>query len=293
MAPTKRTASPAPARAPVTRAKATAAKPLATALSQSRTSLKLLNWFDPTFLFLTSTFVSVLFIEADDSTKTLWVSAPTAAQALGHFFDPAVFIGVLEFMAFLYFARDARKTLTRAQSLAMHWHLWNGIIIYTMMDGLNGAFSEYGFLPLLHERGYRMVDRRYRRHIIGKPPDGPSEYEVILARTVNATEVIVYSWMSIMAAVGVATRARWHKTLEMIVLTMASYGTVVFVLPDMLDGCLNMQPMGVRECLPPLTPFYFFYVYFGVVINWIWFLVPLGMLAVNVKRDFDASRRSK
>ena len=167
----------------------------------------------------------------------------------------------------------------------MHWHLCNGILIYTMMDGLNGAFSEYGFLPLLHERGYRMVDRRYRRHLIGQP-NGPSAYEVHVARTVNAMEVIVYSWMSIMAAVGIATRATWHRTLELMVLTMACYGTVVFVLPDFFDGCLNMQPMGVAECYPPLTPFYFFYVYFGVAINWIWFGVPLGMLVVNVRRDF-------
>lgn len=200
---------------------------------------------------------------------------------------------VIAVAAFLYFARGARKPLTSSQSLALHWHLWNGIIIYTMMDGLNGAFSEYGFLPLLHERGYRMVDRRYRRHLTGQPPHGPSEYEVLVARTVNAAEVLVYSWMSIMAAVGVITRARWHKTLELMVLTMASYGTVVFVVPDMLDGCLNMQPMGVRECFPPLTPFYFFYVYFGVVINWIWFLVPIGMLATNVMRDFAASRKTK
>ena len=221
------------------------------------------------------------------------LSMPTASQALGHFLDPAVVIGLFEFAAFCYFARGAKKPLSRTQSLALHWHLWNGILIYTMMDGLNGAFSEYGFLPLLHERGYRMVDRRYRRHLIGKPPQGPSEYEVLVARTVNATEVLVYSWMSIMAAVGIATRARWHKTLELMVLTMAAYGTVVFVVPDMLDGCLNMQPMGVRECLPPLTPFYFFYVYFGVVINWIWFLVPLAMLVTNVKRDFDASGKSK
>ena len=35
---------------------------------------------------------------------------------------------------------------------------------------------------------------------------------------------------------------------------MAAYGAVVFVVPDMLDGCLNMQPMGVADCAPPLTP---------------------------------------
>ena len=159
-----------------------------------------------------------------------------------------------------------------------------------MMDGLNGAFSEYGFLPLLHKRGYQLVDRRYRRHLMGQPPLGPSAYEVAVARTVNAAEVLVYSWMSIMAAVGVATRAKWHRSLELIVLTMAAYGTVVFVVPDLFDGCLNMQPIGKAECLPPLTPFYFFYVYFGVVINWIWFGVPVAMLVARVRSDFRSGK---
>ena len=260
---------------------------LITKIKQSLTSITLLNWKDPTFLFLAPTFFSVLFITPDDSTKTLEFGLPSASMALDYILDAAVAVGVIEFAAFCYYARNAKGGLTKAQSLALHWHLWNGIIIYTMMDGLNGAFSEYGpFLPLMHERGYRNVDRRYRRHLIGKPPMGPSMYEVAVARTVNATEVLVYSWMSIMAAVGIATRAKWSKTIEIIVLTLACYGTIIFVLPDFFDGCLNMQPIGVKECSPAFTPYYAFYVYFGLGINIIWLCVPLGMLIVNVRRDF-------
>ena len=120
---------------------------------------------------------------------------------------------------------------------------------------------------------------------------GRGRYEAAVARTVNAAEVLVYSWMSLMAAVGIAKRAKWHKTIELIVLTMASYGAIVFVVPDMLDGCVNMQPIGERNCFPPLTPFYFFYVYFGVTINFIWFLVPLSMLFVHIRRDFASTKK--
>jgi hypothetical protein len=76
------------------------------------------------------------------------------------------------------------------------------------MDGLNGAFSEFGFMPLLHEKGYQMVDRRYRRHLIGTP-EGPSQYEANVARTLNAMELFVYSWMSFLVAVGMCKRAKW------------------------------------------------------------------------------------
>jgi hypothetical protein len=248
--------------------------------------MRLLNWKDPTFLFLFNTFWSVLFIEADDAAKTLSPRLPYLSEVIGQATNPATIIGLAEFALFLYFARGAKKTLTRSESLAMHWHLWNGIIIYTMMDGLNGAFSEYGFLPLLHERGYRMVDRRYRRHMIDKLPMGPTAYEANVARTVNAMEVLVYSWLSIMVAVGIATRAKWHKSIELVVLTMSLYGTIVFVVPDFLDGCPSTQPIGVHDCFPELTPFYFFYTYFGVTINFIWFLVPLYMIVDRIRKDF-------
>lgn len=101
-------------------------------------------------------------------------------------------------------------------------------------------------------------------------------------------------------------------------LTLSAFGALLFVAPDMLTGCLNMQPMGVPTCWPPLTPFYFFFVYFGVrrptgpgssshlytgrarlrhgvrqvLINWIWFFVPVGMLAVRVRAEFRSGVRA-
>ena len=56
--------------------------------------------------------------------------------------------------------------------------------------------------------------------------------------------------MSIASAVGIATGATWHRTLETIVRRRRR---VVFVVPDMFDG----------YCAPPLTPFFLFLVYFG------------------------------
>ena len=84
---------------------------------------------------------------------------------------------------------------------------------------------------------------------------------------------------------------QWHKSLETIVLTMAAFGAWVFVVPDYMDGeCLNMQPIGVAECAPPLTPFYFFFVYFGVTINLIWLVVPVAMLVHRVRSEMPRRR---
>ena len=247
----------------------------------------LLNPLDPTFLFLASSFVSVLFIDADAEAMTLTVRLPSAGDVLQYVSDPAVGVGLAELCVFLYLTRGS-AALSRRRSLAMHWHLWNGVIIYTIMDGFAGGF---GFVPRL-TRFYGILDRRYRRDLVGTPA-GPSVYEVAVARTVNATELFVYTWLSLAAAVGVATRATWHRTIEAAVLAMAAYGSLLFMAPDMLDGCLNQQPFGVADCFPPVTPFTFFFVYFGVLINWIWLGVPVWMLAVRVRRDVRAQALKK
>ena len=248
---------------------------------------------DPTMHFLVGTFVTIVFIDADASAKTLALKLPTPQELAQHFLDPGVAIGLALFALFLYAVRDATKPLSRAQSLAANWHLWNSVLIYTMMDGLNGAFSEHGFLSYLHKHGYQLVDRRYHRALVDTPA-GPTAYEAAVVQTLNATELFVYSWMSWLVAVGICKHASWHRTLEAVVLTMAAFGALLFVVPDYLTGCLNMQPFGEPGCMPPLTPFYFFFVYFGVVINWIWFAVPVAMLAKTVRDDFvSAAARPK
>ena len=99
--------------------------------------------------------------------------------------------------------------------------------------------------------------------------------------------------MSLLCAVAICKQATWHRSLENIVLTLASYGTLIFVAPDYLTGCLNMQPFGEPGCSPPYTPFYFFFVYYGVIINWVWFMVPIVMLWYNVREDFAAAPKAK
>jgi hypothetical protein len=278
----RRRASASPTRAKSPARTSSPSQAPATKAASDAAWLSLLNPLDPTFLFLFSTFWTVLFVDADPAAKTLSMRIPTLCDVVAHLTDPAMFIAYAELSAFLHCVRSVRTPLTKSESLAMHWHLANGIIIYTVMDGMCGAF---GFMPTMFKVGYQGVDRRYLRELVDQPPAGPSQYEASVARTVNTTELFVYSWMSIMAAVGIATRAKWHRTLEVIVLTMAAYGAVLFVVPDYLDGCLNMQPFGIRDCAPPLTPFYGFFVYFGVVINLIWIVVPIGMLYSRVQAD--------
>lgn len=151
---------------------------------------------DPTFLFLIQTFWSILFVEADDKTKSLSLRMPQFEEVVAHTTDPAVFIGFAELAVFLYLVRGSRAALTRSESLVCNWHLWNAILTYTMMDGLNGAFSEAGFLPMMHKRAYQLVDRRYRRDQIGAGgvgSAGPSAFEANFVKVLGSTELFVYA----------------------------------------------------------------------------------------------------
>ena len=67
----------------------------------------------------------------------------------------------------------------------------------------------------------------------------------------------------------------------------------MLLLPDYMTGCLNMHPMGEPGCMPPFTPFNLFFVYFGVLINWIWFFVPTYMLYVLAVEDCQADKEAK
>lgn len=253
---------------------------------------KLFKLYDPTFQFLFGSFLSVLFVEADDKNYTFRIGLPTINDVKSHLLDPAVFIGICLFILFKYLVKDSEKVFTWKESMWVNWHLWNAILIYTMMDGLNGAFSEYGFLSYLHKNGYHMVDRRYRRHLTNLP-GGPSGYEASVVQTLNGIELFVYSWMSFLTAVSITNNGKWHRILEICVLTMAAFGALLFLVPDYMTGCLNMHPMGVSECIPPLTPFNLFFVYFGVVINWIWFFVPSYMLFVLARDDCKVEEKEK
>ena len=69
------------------------------------------------------------------------------------------------------------------------------------------------------------------------------------------------------------------------------FGSLVFILPELLTGCENTQPIGKSDCSPPLTPFYFFYYYFGVMANFVWTVIPFYLL-IKVVQSEVAEKKS-
>ena len=227
--------------------------------------------------------VSVLFIKVDEQARTLEPRMPTTADVIAHFTDPAFFVGAAVLMLALWGVRGLKRTLTAGERLAANWYLWNTVVIHVMMDGLCGA---HGWMKPFMNANYRILDRRYRPDLVGQLDKGGTyATDRASAYTLNEMELFGHSVLTLFAFWGVMHKTPWRHTVEAIALTTQAVGAIMFVMPDMLTGCENMQPIGENTCLPPVTPFFVFFFYFGVIVNWLWVVVPVWMLVKVVQSD--------
>jgi hypothetical protein len=64
-----------------------------------------------------------------------------------------------------------------------------------------------------------------------------------------------------------------------VALSFQLFGAIVFVIPEFLSGCLNMVPHNVHTCVPDASSYYnLFYFYFGVLVNFVWVIIPAYMI---------------
>ena len=242
----------------------------------------LFNPLDPTFQFCLQTVASVLFVKADEATQTIALRLPSFGNIVSYVTDPTFFVGAAVYALAMYGVRGVTRKLTTGERLAANWYLWNTVVIHVMMDGLCGA---HGWMGPMNEN-YRILDRRYRPELVGQLEKGGTHAtDRASAYTLNEMELFGHSVLTLFAFWGVMHKAPWRHTVEAIALTTQAVGAIMFVMPDMLSGCENMQPVGVKSCLPPLTPFFVFFFYFGVIINWLWVVVPVFMLVKVVQSD--------
>lgn len=87
------------------------------------------------------------------------------------------------------------------------------------------------------------------------------------------------------AYVGICTRKKWADAIALIALSFQLFGAIVFIVPDLLIGCPNMQPFELKSCVPGTTLFELFYFWFGVVVNIVWVIVPLIIMKNIIQRQ--------
>jgi len=243
------------------------------------------SWKDPTFLFCVGTLMSVVFVRGNSDKQELQIVPlnELPGQLQEHFFDPIWLLGGLFLYVAYYYTKDyVSDSFSSATRMEAGWYLWNGAVIHVMMDGCAGggwfnAKEGGGWGMKLMNANYQVLDKRFAR----TAPSG----EIAIATVVTQTELFCHSILCLIAYIGICKRAKWADAVALIALSFQLFGAIVFIVPDLITGCPNMQPFDVNTCLPDATMFTFFYFWFGVGCNILWVAIPIKFMADIIKRQ--------
>jgi hypothetical protein len=234
--------------------------------------------------------VTIFFLTPSEKDMTLRLHAPEARKVLQALVDPALLAG-LGFLALaLYLTKDS-KPLARGDRLRAGWYLWNGVIFHTVMDGMVGM----GFFPHL-SAFYNHLDNRFREHVT-HANGGAHHGELAMIKLIVTIELFVMAPLCVAAFVAISNRAPWRYAVEVCVSTMHVFGTVMFLFPELMNGCLNLVPIGAKKsCVAGFSLYELFFFWFATGMNAVWIVVPLylGVTAAQVGSGMaGASSRSR
>ena len=114
----------------------------------------------------------------------------------------------------------------------------------------------------------------------------PRQLEAVAA-TVTQTELCVHSVLTLYAYVGLCKRARWADSVALIALSFQLFGAIMFIGPDLMLGCPNMQPFDQLTCTPGISWFEVFYFWFGVTVNVVWIIIPMILMKNIIQRSIQ------
>ena len=258
-----------------------------------------------TLLFFASLVILPLFIVGDRAAQTLDLApldrAAFTDRAVAYFSDAAMLAGFGCLAAALLLARLLRPTDVSAasasegaedlslgagaddgHSASSLWYLLNGAFIHVTMDGLTGGYH----LGPLMDANYRQLDNRCNDDV-PVAQGGPHPDAVATALVVFRVELFLMAplcLLTYLACRGCGGGLRWlREELELVTLTFQLCGTIWFVVPEILTGCVNMHPIGNPAgggCLAGHdgSAYDIMYFWFAVGANAVWVLVPLVML---------------
>lgn len=138
------------------------------------------------------------------------------------------------------------------------------------------------------DQNYQILDRRF---IL--PETNASEGDVAVAKLCVNMEIVVHMPLCVATYVGIVTGALWSHELEVLTLAIQLVGMIFFVGPDFMTECMNMVPHDKPGCIPGFSFFEFFYFWFGVSVNFVWFFVPITMLVSAIRRSVSLKTKKQ
>ena len=153
------------------------------------------------------------------------------------------------------------------------------------MDGMTGGYHSFRAM----DNNYRILDNRCNDELVGTA-GGPDEGSRAVALLVFRLELFVMMPICLLAFLALRRRSSTAPALELVASILQLLGTVFFIGPELMTGCKNMVPFGVKPngCAPPPLDSLWnaFYWHFGIGVNIVWILVPLWL---GARAAVDAS----
>lgn len=119
-------------------------------------------------------------------------------------------------------------------------------------------------------QNYHLVDRRYS-------PLAPSG-ERAFVLLVSIVEIVGHSPLCLAAYIGIALRRPWRHEAQLLALSLQLIGTVLFAVPELMTGCVNMAPAGAVGCTPAVSMYTLLFFYFGSCVSTLWVVIPGVMI---------------
>lgn len=193
--------------------------------------------------------------------------------------QPGVFALYVYYAAYHIF--KGRVKLRGNESVACSWILHNGGVIHLGMEGFGGLLNLWEQV----EHPYRIIDNRFN--------GGPDSGSALTVHIITVLELCVWMPLCFMSAVAFTKKSK-HRYLLAIVLSVCQIvGTVFFVVPPMVNSCIELPPFNVPGCFPPLNMFNLLYVYIAFGSNFCWFVVPFVVLAWAWKKELENELKLK
>mmetsp|Transcript_50079 Transcript_50079/g.119139 ORF Transcript_50079/g.119139 Transcript_50079/m.119139 type:complete len:234 (-) Transcript_50079:83-784(-) len=150
-------------------------------------------------------------------------------------------------------------TLSAAEERVARWYLLNGTLIHGTLDGMVGLFK----VNPTFAKQYAIIDSRYAGHI--------GSHESATVHVLCAVEILAYVPACIWLYVAYHQGRPERDALELIVVVMQIYGTIVYFVPEALSG----MPSASVDWEMTFSPYYLKYFWFATAMNFVWIVVPL------------------
>ena len=212
---------------------------------------------DPTMVFCLFCLIVPLFKEAS-TTHEERIAFLTDPLLLGSF-------GLLIALAFLVRITGKCVELNVWERARARWYLWNGAIIHIMMDGGVGALKK---LPLFRHQ-YKILDARFN-----------DDDAITVPVLVGLVEIFVMAPLCFLTYYAYRRGSSWRYPMEVMICTCHIFGTIMFCLPEHLEGFKNIETdFDFEFTLHKIT-----YFWFGYGANFIWIVLPLCFLSGAFKK---------